>query len=426
MIDRKIPQSSCLAGSFRLCLFQDVAQHALAVQRGGIHAQIVADGLCDGAEAEFGAEVNARFDALAADEIRHILAGVVGGLGVGGVTAVVGRDHQDVALPHPGDEVGKELVELGGGGGVARHIAAVAVEHIEINEIHKAQALEIALEVVHGLGEAVGVALRVDIVRQAAACEDIVDLADGKDVLTGGLDGVKHGLRGRLEREVVAVGRAGEAVLLVADERTGDDAADAMLSDEDLTGDAAVFIQLLQRDDVLVRRDLEHGVCGRINDEVSRAHMLRAVLCDDLGAGPGCVRQDAAARRLAEGLEHLLGEAVGIGGQRIRGNDARDLPVADRGVLAHGGLCHAGEGARLRGIRAEERQALDVAEAAVHHRGDVQLAGRGTALERVHAEITELCGISPAPQESRTIRKMRFILVFAPFCRDRNLRRERK
>ena len=269
----------------------------------------------------------------------------------------------------------------------------MAVEHIEINEIHKAQALEIALEVVHGLGEAVSVALRVDIVRQAAACEDIVDLADGKDILTGGLDGVKHGLRGRLEREVVAVGRAGEAVLLVADERTGDDAADAMLSDEDLTGDAAVFIQLLQRDDVLVRRDLEHGVCGRINDEVSRAHMLRAVLCDDLGAGPGCVRQDAAARRLAEGLEHFLGEAVGIGGQRIRGNDARDLPVADRGVLAHGGLCHAGAGARLRGIRAEERQALDVAEAAVHHRGDVQLAGRGTALERVHAEITEPCGI---------------------------------
>ena len=269
----------------------------------------------------------------------------------------------------------------------------MAVEHIEINEIHKAQALEIALEVVHGLGEAVGVALRVDIVRQAAACEDIVDLADGKDVLASGLDGVKHGLCGRLERKVVAVGRAGEAVLLVADERTGDDAADAMLSDEDLTGDAAVFIQLLQRDDVLVRRDLEHGVCGRINDEVSRAHMLRAVLCDDLGAGPGCVRQDAAARRLAEGLEHLLGEAVGIGRQRIRGNDARDLPVADRGVLAHGGLCHAGAGARLRGIRAEEGQALDVAEAAVHHRGDVQLAGRGTALERVHAEITELCGI---------------------------------
>ena len=95
-----------------------------------------------------------------------------------------------------------------------------------------------------------------------------------------------------------------------------------------------VSLQLLQRDDVLVRRDLEHGVCGRINDEVSRAHMLRAVLCDDLGAGPGSVRQNAAARRLAEGLEHFLGEAVGIGGQRIRGNDARDLPVADRGVLA--------------------------------------------------------------------------------------------
>lgn len=109
----------------------------------------------------------------------------------------------------------------------------------------------------------------------------------------------------------MAVGRAGEAVLLVADERTGDDAADAMLSDEDLTGDAAVFIQLLQRDDVLVRRDLEHGVCGRINDEVSRAHMLRAILCDDLGAGPGCVRQDAAAVASRKGLSTSSGKPLG-------------------------------------------------------------------------------------------------------------------
>ena len=293
----------------------------------------------------------------------------------------------------------------------------MAVEHIEINEIHKAQALEIALEVVHGLGEAVGVALRVDIVRQAAACEDIVDLADGKDILTGGLDGVKHGLRGRLERKVVAVGRAGEAVLLVADERTGDDAADAMLSDEDLTGDAAVFIQLLQRDDVLVRRDLEHGVCGRINDEVSRAHMLRAVLCDDLGAGPGSVRQNAAARRLAEGLEHFLGEAVGIGGQRIRETTPAisqwpivvSLPMEASAMRAQAPVCA----------------------------GSVPRNDRPSMLPRPQCTIVGMCslldveqllsvftpkspnfaasGISPAPQESRTIRKMRFILVFAPF-----------
>lgn len=215
----------------------------------------------------------------------------------------------------------------------------------------------------------------------------------------------------------MAVGRAGEAVLLVADERTGDDAADAMLSDEDLTGDAAVFIQLLQRDDVLVRRDLEHGVCGRINDEVSRAHMLRAVLCDDLGAGPGSVRQDAAARRLAEGLEHFLGEAVGIGGQRIRGNDARDLPVADRGVLAHGGLCHAGAGAVCAGsVPRNDRPSM-------LPRPQCTIVGMCSLLdvEQLLSVFTPkspnfaASGISPAPQESRTIRKMRFILVFAPF-----------
>ena len=40
-------------------------------------------------------------------------------------------------------EVGQEVVKLGGGGSVTRHVAAVAVEHIKIHQIHKGQTLEI-------------------------------------------------------------------------------------------------------------------------------------------------------------------------------------------------------------------------------------------------------------------------------------------
>ena len=60
---------------------------------------------------------------------------------------MVSGDHEEIALPHSGDEVGHELVKLGGSGGIACYIAALAVEHIEVHQIHKGKALKVAGDV---------------------------------------------------------------------------------------------------------------------------------------------------------------------------------------------------------------------------------------------------------------------------------------
>lgn len=100
---------------------------------------------------------------------------MVSGLGVGRVTAVVGGHHQDITLTHPGNEIGNKLVELGRGGGVACHIAAVAVKHIEIDEVDESQTLEVAGLQSLGEGDAVGVAGGLDFLGHALAVEDVED-----------------------------------------------------------------------------------------------------------------------------------------------------------------------------------------------------------------------------------------------------------
>ena len=88
------------------------------------------------------------------------------------------------------------------------------------------------------------------------------------------------------------------------------------------------------------------------------------VLGDGIGARHGLVGQHAPAGGPAERLQHLLREALRVGGQGIRGHDAGDLPMADGGVLAHGGLGQLAVGALGGFRRAQELQTLDVAQAA--------------------------------------------------------------
>ena len=262
---------------------------------------------------------------------------MVGGGEVGGVAAVVGGDHHQIVRPHLLHERRKPAVELRQRGGVAVDVPPVAVEHVEVHQVDEAQAGEVLVGVGQGLGHAVGVALGVDVFRRPLSREDVVDLAHGDGVEARVLEGVEHRLLRRLQREVVAVGGAG-VVAAAADEGTGDDAAHAVLAAQDLPGNAAVFVELLHGDHVLMGGDLEHGVGGGVDDQIPGPHVLVAVFVDDGCAGPGRVGQHAAAGSFAEGRENLLREAVRVGGQRIGGDHARDLPVADGGVLAHGGL----------------------------------------------------------------------------------------
>ena len=173
---------------------------------------------------------------------------------------MVGRDHQDVALPHPGDEVGNELVELGGGGGVACHVAAVAVEHIEIDEVHEGQTLEVAGLQSLGEGDAVGVAGGLDFFRHALTVENVENFAHGDDVPACAFEQIKHGLAGRLETQVMAVGGAVEGIGGAAEEGAGDDAAHAVFALQHLAGDLAIAVQLMHRHKLLVGGHLKNAV----------------------------------------------------------------------------------------------------------------------------------------------------------------------
>ena len=57
-----------------------------------------------------------------------------------------------------------------------------------------------------------------------------------------------------------------------------------------------IAVELVDRDDVLVRRDLEHAVGRRVDDRRAGAHVLRPERVDDRRAG----RDDVAERLPAD------------------------------------------------------------------------------------------------------------------------------
>ena len=94
----------------------------------------------------------------------------------------------------------------------------------------------------------------------------------------------------------LAVRRVGAAR---ADEGPRDDAPDGVRAAQLLARDAAGGVQLVERDDLLVRGDLEDGVGRRVDDPLARPHVLVAEALDDLGARGRHVAEHAAAGRLA-------------------------------------------------------------------------------------------------------------------------------
>src|SRR5262249_46894742 len=198
----------------------------------------------------------------------------------------------------------------------------------------------------------------------------LVDVLPGEDVadLPDAVDGDARLAEQRevvrlpgLEREVVPVGRA-LVVARLPDEGTGDDAADSVLPGQDLAGDPAALVQLLERDRLLMSSDLEDRVGRRVDDPLARLLVLLAELLDDLGAACGLVPQHAAGRRGQERVDHMVREAVRIGRERLRRDDAHQLPVPERRVLALGTLDQAPGDRRRSRLRRTALELFDVAE----------------------------------------------------------------
>ena len=118
-------------------------------------------------------------------------------------------------------------------------------------------------------------------------------------------------------REVAAVVGALERAGL-ADERARDHAARCRSSSHSSRAILADAIQLGERDDLLVRGDLEHAVGRGVDDRLAGAHVLGAELVEDLGAGGGLVAERAARRwRAAKRSMISAGKPSGTWGRRF-------------------------------------------------------------------------------------------------------------
>src|SRR5215210_8230899 len=102
-----------------------------------------------------------------------------------------------------------------------------------------------------------------------AAREDVADLSDAVDLMAGvPYERQVVGLA-RLERPVVAVGRS-RVVPRLALERPRDHPPHGVLAGQDLARDLAARIELLERNRLDVRGDLEDRVARRVDDPLPR------------------------------------------------------------------------------------------------------------------------------------------------------------
>ena len=151
------------------------------------------------------------------------------------VAAVIRGEHQQVVRTERREEVGDRGVDLLQAAVEALGIVAVAIGLVGLDEVHEHEALGGLARERDGGREAFGVGVRRLRLVDVAAGEDVADLADARDAATG-LANAREVVRARrLEREVVAIGRAAVGARLAL-ERAGDHTPDGMLAREHARG----------------------------------------------------------------------------------------------------------------------------------------------------------------------------------------------
>jgi hypothetical protein len=130
-----------------------------------------------------------------------------------------------------------------------------------------------------------------------------------------------------------------------AQKRTRNHAAHFRRTAQNIARRLANLIQFPQRDDLFVRRHLEHAVGGRVDDGRARAHVLGAQFLNDLGARGSLVAQRIAADPPLEFLHDLGRKSVRVERKGTVQMDAGHFPVAGGGVFAGRSQGAAAEGA---------------------------------------------------------------------------------
>ena len=172
----------------------------------------------------------------------------------------------------------------------------------------------------------------------------------------------------------MAVGGAGEIRGARAHVRARDDATHGDLGAVD--EGACVFadaVELVERNHILMRGDLQHRIARGVDDQVARGQLVLAVVLEHFGAGVGLVAHDVATAERAELVEQLIGEALReVIHLKARGQ-AHHFPVAVERVVAQADDAHAAKaagglgvcayaGERLTGAHAAQAETLHVGE----------------------------------------------------------------
>ena len=256
----------------------------------------------------------------------------------------------------------------------------------------KIRPRSVVLHGFQGLGHAVGVVLGLGGIPNAAAQEDVEDLADAVHRDSAIVELIEQHALGRRHGVIVAIGGARETAGR-AGERPRDHAAHLVRSAQNLARGLAHLVQFPERDHFLMRGDLEDAVGRRVDDRRAGAHVLLAQFLDDLGAGGGLVAERPAADAAFELAHHLGREAVRVQRERLGEVNADHFPMAGGGVFAgrSQGAVAVSAGGRGGGSDAGER--LDVAEAEARKVGQLHAANAGDVAQRVAARVAILRGV---------------------------------
>ena len=127
-----------------------------------------------------------------------------------------------------------------------------------------------------------------------------------------------------------------------------------------------------------MRRDLEHAVSRRVDDERPGAHVLGAELVDDDRSRCRLVAEDRASRPRGKVCQHLAGKAVRKYREGDVENDSHHLPVSGDGVfssrrLGHpAGRCRSRDRSRYQSRGRSRRQRHEAVESERSQRRDFQ------------------------------------------------------
>ena len=307
---------------------------------------------------------------------------------------MIGGEHQHVGLAQPPRDAGQGRIDFPQRARVPHRIAPVSVEHIGVDQVDEEKPFPHAVEDLAGLAQPVRVAFGVHRLGDSATVVDVGNLAHADGAHAAFHEPIEHGAgRGRLG-EVLAVVGALEVARAVPHEGARDHPREPVLLAHRARR-LAPRIELLQRHDLLVRRDLEDAVRAGVDDGQPGAQVLRAELLEDHRPAGRLVAQVArCSREPLPFAQEVRGKSAGESSEAFLEHHPHHFPVAGGGVLALGLLRHLAVGGSRRLRRPAAGNAGDVSQTPALEIGQLQTTDAARAIpQRIRARVAIGCSI---------------------------------